>query len=74
MLQSWLLLIHLTAQDGDTNVRFVFRKSRVALKSGHKIPGLELCAAVLAVEIWDFISAENITFDLVKFYTDSNIL
>jgi hypothetical protein len=62
-------------QMGEAHIGFVFGKSKVAPKHGHTIPRLELCAAVLAVEI-----AETLTDELcfpqehVLFHTDSKVV
>lgn len=40
-----------TYEDGSQQVGFVLGKSKLAPTSGHTIPRLELCAAVLAIEI-----------------------
>ncbi|XP_073469696.1 uncharacterized protein [Aquarana catesbeiana] len=48
------------------------RKSKISPKPAHTIPRLELCAAVLAVEMSELITDElDIDFDAVKFFTDS---
>lgn len=56
-------------------VGFVSGKSKLAPKSGHTIPRLELCAAVLAVEIaqtvQDHIDTE---IQVVKYFTDSRVV
>lgn len=48
-------------------------KAKVAPKHGHTIPRLELCAAVLGVEIYETILDE---FELrkVTFFTDSKVV
>lgn len=44
-------------------------------RPAHKIPRLELCAAVLAVELYDLLRDEmDIAWDAVKFFTDSKIV
>eukprot|EP00794_Sanderia_malayensis_P003872 gene3872-4415_t len=54
---------------------FVMAKSKVAPKPAHTIPRLELCAAVLGVELSEIIKKE-IGFPLqdMKFYTDSRFV
>lgn len=50
-------------------------KSRLAPRPAHTVPRLELCAAVSAVEIADFIKAEmDSDIHSVKYYTDSKIV
>lgn len=54
---------------------FVLGKSKVAPRSGHTIPRLELCAAVLAVELADAVVEHiGISVSATKFYTDSRIV
>lgn len=61
--------------NGKVNVGFVFGKTKIAPKHGHTIPRLELCAAVLAVEIAEFVSDQlNISSENMKFYTDSKVV
>lgn len=50
-------------------------QSKLAPRPAHTVPRLELCAAVLAVELYDLLRDEmDITWDAVKFYTDSKIV
>ncbi|XP_071489137.1 uncharacterized protein [Diadema antillarum] len=64
--------------DGDAenpSASFVFGKSKLAPKSGHTIPRLELCAAVLATEVANVVCRElNIQAATVVFFTDSRIV
>ncbi|XP_071492621.1 uncharacterized protein [Diadema antillarum] len=64
--------------DGDAenpSASFVFGKSKLAPKSGHTIPRLELCAAVLATEVASVVCRElNIQAATVVFFTDSRIV
>ena len=56
-------------------IRLVFGKANVAPKSGHTIPRLELCVAVLAVEVYKIIHEHlELTFDKVFFVTDSKVV
>ena len=56
-------------------IRLVLGKAKVAPKSGHTIPRLELCAAVLAVEVFKTIHEHlELTFDKVLFFTDSKVV
>lgn len=54
---------------------FLIGKAKVAPSSGHTIPRLELCAAVLATELYS-LSVENmcVHFAQVCFYTDSKVV
>lgn len=50
-------------------------KSELAPHPAHTIPRLELCAAVLATELSDFILEKmDVDVHLVRFYTDSKIV
>ena len=54
---------------------FVLGKAKVAPSHGCTIPRLELCAAVLAVEITDFIIANlDLVVDRISYYTDSKVV
>lgn len=67
--------IRATDVDGETHVGFVLGKSKVSPMNGHTIPLLELCAAVLAVEIADTVSqALHIPVGEMRFYTDSRVV
>ena len=61
--------------DGRSEIGFVMGKTKVAPSSGHTIPRLELCAAVLGVEI-SVIAQENLGVQLssVKFFSDSKVV
>lgn len=57
--------------DGSTSTGFLLGKSKVAPVSGHTIPRLELCAAVLAIEVSQIVIEHmDISFDSVKYFTD----
>ncbi|KAL4009138.1 hypothetical protein ACER0C_002990 [Sarotherodon galilaeus] len=59
----------------ETEIGFVFGKTKLAPQAGLTIPRLELCAAVLAVEVAELIVAEiDITFDDIEYYTDSKVV
>lgn len=61
--------------EGQYHVGFVMGKSKLAPRPAHKIPCLELCAAVLAVELYELIRDEiDVEVDAVKFLTDSRIM
>ncbi|XP_035986523.1 uncharacterized protein LOC118560020 isoform X2 [Fundulus heteroclitus] len=58
-----------------TETGFVFGKTKLAPQSGLTIPRLELCAAVLAVEVAELIVAEmDISFVNIEYYTDSKVV
>ena len=64
-------------QDPDSphDIGFVLGKYKVAPSKGHTIPRLELCSAVLAVEVAKVIcDSADMNFTCVKFYTDSKIV
>lgn len=63
-------------KDGCTeSTRLVLGKAKVAPKSGHTIPRLELCAAVLAVEVYRAIHEHlELNFEEVRFFTDSKVV
>ncbi|XP_034547118.1 uncharacterized protein LOC117818374 isoform X1 [Notolabrus celidotus] len=62
-------------KEGHTHVRFVMGKSKLAPHPQHTIPRLELCAAVLAVEMADLLTEElDIDIHKVTFFTDSRIV
>ena len=64
-----------TSAEGNITTSFVMGKAKVAPSHGHSMPRLELCAAVLAVEIHDVIlNALQIPFDNVWFHTDSRVV
>lgn len=61
--------------EGQYHVGFVMGKSKLAPRPAHTIPRLALCAAVLAVELYELISDEmDIEIATVKFFTDSKIV
>lgn len=61
--------------DGECHTGFVMAKSKLALYPAHTVPCLELCAAVLAVELAGLIEELDVDLTAVKFYTDSkNVL
>nr|XP_022300829.1 uncharacterized protein LOC111109032 [Crassostrea virginica] len=60
---------------GEVNLGFIMGKSKVAPKPATSIPRLELCAAVLGVEIATIIRDQlDIGPDCFKFYIDSRIV
>ena len=61
--------------EGQCHVGFIMGKSKLAPRPAHTVPRLELCAAVLAVELYDLLRDEIDTdMDAVKFFTDSKIV
>ena len=61
--------------NGKTHIGFVIGKSKLAPEKGHTIPRLELCAAVLAVELFQTVS-DHLSVDAknARFYTDSKVV
>lgn len=67
----------LKVKDTESNIHvgFVMGKSRVAPKQGHTIPRLELCAALLAVEVAETVSGElDIPPVDIVYYSDSKVV
>lgn len=61
--------------DGKWHVGFVMGKSKLAPYPMHTVPRLELCTAVLAVELAEVIQFEmDIELQAVRFFTDSRIV
>ncbi|KAK3100574.1 hypothetical protein FSP39_022032 [Pinctada imbricata] len=59
----------------ENQLGFIMGKSKLAPQSGHSIPRLELCGAVLATEIGEFISEHlDIPLSWIKYYTDSKVV
>ena len=64
-----------THPDGKINVSFVFGKAKLAPSHATTIPRLELCAAVLAVEIAKLVIGEHaFKPDSVTYYSDSKVV
>ncbi|XP_056002772.1 uncharacterized protein LOC125674273 [Ostrea edulis] len=62
-------------QDETSHTRLLMGKAKDAPKHGTTIPRLELCAAVLAVEVSNIVRRNmDINIDVVKFYTDRKIV
>ncbi|KAG7470266.1 hypothetical protein JOB18_028772 [Solea senegalensis] len=62
-------------EEGKIHVGLVSSKAKLAPRPDHTIPRLELCAAVMAVNLAEVIISEiDITFDAVNYYTDSKIV
>lgn len=67
--------IKVTSHQEQTEIGFVFGKAKLAPQPDLTIPRLELCAAVLAVEIAEMIITEmDTTFDKITYYTDSKVV
>ncbi|XP_067275269.1 uncharacterized protein [Pseudorasbora parva] len=61
--------------NGKPHVGFVMGRSKLAPFPAHTVPRLELCAAVLAVELMELIKEELDTeLNNIHFYTDSRIV
>lgn len=61
--------------EGHVNVGFILGKAKLAPLSQPTIPRLELCAAVLAVEVADLIQEElDLKLDSAKFFCDSKVV
>ncbi|KAM4807850.1 uncharacterized protein WCC33_000269 [Rhinophrynus dorsalis] len=78
MLSEANLRLHKIASNNSSNqthIGFLFGKAKLAPKPEHTIRRLELCGAVLAVEIADFMLHElDILINDTKFYTDSKVV
>ncbi|XP_048729761.2 uncharacterized protein LOC125647112 [Ostrea edulis] len=57
------------------HIGFIMGKSKLAPLAGHSIPRLELCGAVLATEIGEFVSDHlNIPTSSIRYFTDSKVV
>ncbi|XP_077379067.1 uncharacterized protein LOC144019709 [Festucalex cinctus] len=67
--------LKLTTGNCHSEVGFLLGKARLAPKPDISIPRLELCAAMLAVEVAEVVVEElDITVDKVSFFTDSKVV
>lgn len=67
--------LKVTDQDGRSEVGFVLGKAKLEPVKETTIPRLELCAAVLAVEIAEtVVSSIDLPMDFVTFYSDSKVV
>ncbi|XP_075539206.1 uncharacterized protein LOC142573874 [Dermacentor variabilis] len=67
--------LRVTDKQGNRHAGFVMGKAKLAPQPEHTIPRLELCAAVLAVEMTDSILRElDFQPNSVTFYTDSKVV
>ncbi|XP_075933003.1 uncharacterized protein LOC142932811 [Anarhichas minor] len=72
---SAVAYLKVTNEHGHSEVGFVFGKSKLAPQPELTIPRLELCAAVLAVEIAELVIKEiDLKVNAIKFYTDSKVV
>ncbi len=61
--------------NGQPHVGFVMGRSKLAPFPAHTVPRLELCAAVVAVELMELIKGEiDLELHNIHFYTDSRIV
>ncbi|XP_078330327.1 uncharacterized protein LOC111129274 [Crassostrea virginica] len=67
--------LHVSYANGSTSTGFVLGKAKVAPVSGHTIPRLELCAAVLAVDVAQLVK-DHLQIDVndIKFFSDSRVV
>ena len=67
--------LKVTNADGNHQIGFVMGKAKLAPRPEHTVPRLELCAAVLAVELADLISAElDLQLDTITYFSDSKVV
>lgn len=61
--------------NGYSHTGFVMGKAKLAPRPEHTVPRLELCAAVLAVELAELIQSEiDLQLDEMLLYTDSRVV
>ena len=64
-----------TTEDQTRQVGFFLGKTKVAPSHGHTITRLELCAAVLSVEIAEIITHQlGLSHEDIQYYSDSRIV
>lgn len=67
--------LKVTDSAGNNHVGFVMGKAKLAPRPEQTIPRLELCAAVLGVELADLISTElDLQLDATTFHSDSKVV
>ncbi|KAM4772410.1 uncharacterized protein WCC33_004117 [Rhinophrynus dorsalis] len=78
MLATANLKLHKIASnnaDGRHHARFILGKAKLAPHPDHTIPRLELCGAVLAVELAELIENEiDCKLNAIRFFTDSKVV
>jgi hypothetical protein len=68
-------VMYVTVREGSTvHSGFIKGQSKVAPSSANTIPRLELCSAVLAVELWQLVSQHLAIAAETHFYTDSKVV
>ncbi|KAF4088022.1 hypothetical protein AMELA_G00078480 [Ameiurus melas] len=77
--QNWAIgavaYLQALTDEGETKVGFVLRKAKLSPRPSPSIPCLELCGAVLAVELADHILDElDYNPNAVKYYCDSKVV
>ncbi|XP_061170784.1 uncharacterized protein LOC133180260 [Saccostrea echinata] len=64
-----------TYADGSSSIGFLLGKAKVSPLSGHTIPRLELCAAVLAVEVAQIVVEHlGLKLDTINYFSDSRVV
>lgn len=72
---SAVAYLRITHDDGHHEVGYIFGKSKLAPQPELTVPRLELCAAVLAVEVAETIMHEiDIKLDAVRYFSDSKVV
>lgn len=67
--------LKVTNPDGLSEVGFLFGRAKLAPKPDVTVPRLELCKAVLAVEVAEMLQEQlDTTLDDVRFYTDPKVV
>ena len=67
--------LKVTDAAGNNHIGFVMGKAKLTPRPEHTVPRLELCAAVLAVELSDLIAAElDLQLDAITYYSDSKVV
>ena len=67
--------VKVTDAEGNQEIGFIMGKAKLTPRPEQTIPRLELCAAVLAVEIADLVSGElDIQLNNTHFFTDSKVV
>lgn len=67
--------LRVTSADGSVELGFIMGKARLAPQPELTVPRLELCAAVMAVEMAEVVTEEiDLPLDSVTFFTDSKVV